>query len=196
MNENNIQSHDEIDESQETKAEEIIQQIADDYEQAGEEQDSVDVAEDVIFEESQIDEPVKQKKCMKTGAVVAITAAATVAICAIALFVCSKFFYNPYNAKCKYMPTIKDYAEYNNMSVDEFKSNYQMPADMPEDTYAAVAEYYIPVSYLAQQQGVDVDTYISSIGMPEEYSSKITGTTTLGELNELYEEYSAANGGN
>ena len=195
MNENDIQSHNEIDESQEAQAEEIIQELAESQEQPEEEQALVSGAEEILCEEPQMDEPVKKKQ-MKTGAIVAITAAATVAICAIVLFVCAKFLYNPYNAKCKYMPTIKDYAEYNNMSVDEFKSNYHMPSDMPEDTYAAVAEYYIPVSYLAQQQGVDVDTYISSIGMSEEYSSKITESTTLGELNELYEEYSASSGEN
>lgn len=193
MNENEIQSRNEIDESQEVQAEDIIQHLDEDHEQAEEEQASVFGDEEAWHEEPKMDEPVEEKKHMKTGAVVAITAAVTVAICAIALFVCAKFFYNPYNAKCEYLPTLQDYAEYNNMTVDEIKEKLQLPKDMPENTYWSVSSQYVPLSYIMQSQDVDLATIISQYGLPEEYASKVTESTTIGEFEQLLNEYNDGN---
>jgi predicted Holliday junction resolvase-like endonuclease len=200
MNENDIQNHNEVDESQEAQAEETTQQQAEDDVQVEEKQPSEAAeysAEEVIYEEPKMEEPVeKKKKHMKTGAVVAITAAATVAVCAIALFVCAKFFYNPYNSNCKYLPTLKDYAKYNNMTVDKVKEEYQLPKDMPDSTYWSVSSLYIPLSYIMQSQSVDLATIISQYQLPEECSSKVTESTTIGEFNKLLEEYSSTTSGN
>lgn len=185
MNENDIQNNNKIDESQ---AEEMTQPAEEDV-QVEEEQAAEDNLNEEVSEEPQMDEPAeKSKKHMKTGAVVAITAAATVAICAIVLFVCSKFFYNPYNAKCKYVETIKDYADAGSMSVEEFKKSYQLPADMPGNTYVVVANMYLPVSYLAESNGAEFQAFIDSIGLPEEYASKIKPETTYGELMEMIDK--------
>ena len=202
MNEN------ELDEVQEVQPEEPMEQPME--AEAAEEQ-TPEVTEDTIEQEmpvediqadelqmgeAQIEETeVKKKKPMKTGAVVAITAVATVALCAIALFVCAKLFYNQYNASCEYLPTLKDYAEYNSMTVDKVKEEYRLPADMPDSTYWTVSSLYIPLSYIMESQGVDLATLISQYQLPEECSSKVTESTTIGEFNKLLEEYSSTTGG-
>lgn len=192
MNENDIQNNDEIVESQEANGEEIIQQMTESPAQGQDESASVYDSPEKMYEDPLMDEPVK-KKHMKTGAVVAITAAATIAVCAIALLVCFKLFYNPYNSNCKYLPTLEDYAKYNGTTVDEVKKEFQLPDDMPGDTYWTISSLYIPLSYIMQSEGVDLDTIISEYGLPEEYSSKITESTTIGEFEELLDEYNYGN---
>ncbi len=194
MNENEIQNSNEMNESQEISSNGTDEQIADSQENIADVQDAVDMHLQESEEEIIIEEPVEgKKKPLKTGAVIAITAAATAAVCAIALFVGAKFFYNPYNSNCEYMDTLKDYAEYNDQSVDELKKSFQLPSDMPGSTYVTIANQYIPLSYVVTSNGVDLATYISSLGLPEEYTKDITESTTIGEINRIMEEYSSSN---
>ena len=63
------------------------------------------------------------------------------------------------------------------MEFDEFKEMYGLPADMRKDTYMNAAQSLIPVSKMAEMNGMDIDALRERYNFGEE----ITENSTWGE---------------
>lgn len=92
---------------------------------------------------------------------------------------------NPYNEMdCINLSnaTIQDCAASLGVSIDEFKSLYGLPADMPGDTNEAVAVGYTPVKIFAKNNGVSIEEAIAVFKMGYEGSDEITGDTLVKDV--------------
>lgn len=176
---------------------EIIQDATTDVEEAVE--DLVEEAEDEIEDSSEaekyidtnllIDEVAelrsenealrKSNKTLK-GVLKGILAVVVAALLAFGGFTAYKSLYNPYNHMGYYNisgMTLEEAAALSDMSVEEAKRALQLPDDVKGDTYYDVVEFLVPVSYMAQMYGADVETLkeVFSLG------AEITGDSTWGE---------------
>lgn len=152
----------------EDAGEEIIEETADETVE-----DTVEIEEGTtIFEEQDFSEAEKyvdveklvlENKSLKTKNRVLSVILALI-ILAGAVFGGYKAYdnYNPYNKMG--IPntsgmTLKDMANMYGVTVDEVKSQYQLPDDVKDNTYADVVMYLAPVSLIVQIQfGMDFET--------------------------------------
>lgn len=92
---------------------------------------------------------------------------------------------NPYNEMdCinLYNKTIEEYAVDAGITVEEFKTIYGLPDDMPANTNEAIALEYIPLKHLAGIYGVSVDEIISSYAESYNGTEVLTGDTLIMEV--------------
>lgn len=92
---------------------------------------------------------------------------------------------NPYNEMdCinLYNKTIEEYAVDAGITVEEFKTIYGLPDDMPANTNEAIALEYIPLKCLAGIYGVSVDEIISSYAESYNGTEVLTGDTLIMEV--------------
>ncbi len=91
-----------------------------------------------------------------------------------------KTFYNPYNHMGYYNisgMTLEEVATLSNMTLEEAKDALRLPDDVKGDTYYDVVEFLVPVSYMAEMNGIDVETLKAAFSLDE----SITGSSTWGE---------------
>ena len=73
--------------------------------------------------------------------------------------------------------TLEDVAADADMTVDEFKEEYQLPEDMTGDTYESAAFYNIPTGKIAEMYGMEFSDIIELLALPD----TVTETTPWGE---------------
>ena len=141
-----------------------------------------DVFEDedieIVFDETL--EPTEVKAKGKAGKVVAAIVVAVIVVAAVVFGLFKVLNRNPYN-QMGYVNvsgrTIGEVAADAGVELDQFLANYGLPADMPEDTEEAAAYYNIPVKYIAQMYGMDVEGLKSMLGLGDD----VTEETPWGE---------------
>lgn len=130
-----------------------------------------------------LEEPAKIKKGSKAGAIIAVVVAAVVIAAAIitqndGLY--GLFSTNKYN-KMGYVDisgkTVQDILDEQGMELSEFLESYDLPEDMPSNTYESVAYYMIPVKRIAEMYGMDFATMKSVLPFPD----SVTEDTPWGE---------------
>ena len=154
--------------------------------------DADEVLEDgeVNGEEAQevIEELVEKKKKSKAPFVVI---AVVIVLAIVAALVYNFFGGNPYNKLGYANPsgrTIADVSEELGLTLDEFLTNYNLPADMPADTEEMNAYYSMPAKVFAQMYGIDFPTMKEAFGIPDE--------TTPTEPKNIVEKIKLLFGGN
>lgn len=186
MDENKI-----FDNNENEQNEEITEEITETVEDAAETEEPAET-EETYFEETEAEpyksaegeEPVisdvftegaegygveaVQKKSKK-----GIIAAVILIVIVIALGAClvySSFFVNKYN-KMGYSDvsgmTLGEMCESMGVTLEEFKEKYELPADMPEDTYFNAAYSMMPVKVIAEMYGTDFVTLKDELQIPD-----------------------------
>lgn len=122
------------------------------------ETEAVDVSEDVLNEEAVSEEAAPQAKS-KTGMIVGVVIAAVVIVIAgILIYMFSGNLFNKYN-RMGYIDTsgrtIEQIADETGYELADFLATYNLPSDMPGNTYESVAYYNIPCSKIAEMYGMD-----------------------------------------
>ncbi len=129
--------------------------------------------------------PEKQSHISKP-AVSLISIVATLIVCAVAFFTVYEVYYNPYNAnKDGYGMTLATYAKQMQQDVASVKSELSLPADMRDDTLIDMAQYYIPVSKMAENYGMTVDELLQATGLSGIENLDISDDTYWGEITLL-----------
>ncbi len=162
-------------EEAEEAVEEITEEAEDEVEDSTEAEKYVDVKL-LIAENAKLKRTNKVLKGILTG-IVAIVLVVAIAFGGVNLY---KTVYNPYNHMGYYNisgMTIEDVAELNDMTVEEVIEMFSLPEDISPNTYYDVMEFLIPVSYMAEMYGIDVETMKEAFGFGDE----ITGDSTWGE---------------
>lgn len=123
------------------------------------ETEAVDVSEDVLGEEAVSEEAAPETKS-KTGAIVgAVIAVVVIAIAGILIYMFSGNLFNKYN-RMGYIDTsgrtIEQIADETGYELADFLATYNLPSDMPGNTYESVAYYNIPCSKIAEMYGMDL----------------------------------------
>lgn len=114
------------------------------------------------------EEPKKSKK----GLVLAIVLTVIVAVIVVALgaYIVYSLIGNKYN-KMGYLDvegeTIKDIAEQMDLSVEDFKKQYNLPEDMPENTNSNAASNMIPIKTFLEMYNTDFATFKETFHLPE-----------------------------
>lgn len=101
---------------------------------------------------------------------------------------------NPYNEMDVVNPTnstIEDVAKGMGITVEELKSMYSLPSDMPADTNQAVASGYLTVKAYSELKGISVEQAIELIKNTG-FTGEITGDTLF---KDIYKEDNDANRG-
>lgn len=190
MDENKNYDNEEIEETAEETADEAVEQAAEDvyesgddvlkavYEAAGEAEEPTEaVIEEPEAEYSEGAEPAEIKKGSKAGVIIAVIVAVVVIAAAM---LTSQIETNKYN-KMGYVnisgKTLQDIVDEQGMELSEFLETYELPADMPGDTYESAAYYQIPVKKIAEMYGMDFETLKTTLKLPD----TVTETTTWGE---------------
>lgn len=78
--------------------------------------------------------------------------------------------------------TLGDYATSVNVSIEEFRAAYGLPADMPADTNEAIALGHMPIKKYAESLGVAVDEMIEYYKNVCIGTEEITGETLLKDV--------------
>ena len=164
-------------------ADEIVETVQEVYADADE------VLEDgeVTGEEAQefIEELVEKKKKSKAPFVVI---AIVIVLAIVAALVYNFFGGNPYNKLGYANPsgrTIADVSEELGLTLDEFLTNYSLPADMPADTEEMNAYYSMPAKVFAQMYGIDFATMKEAFGIPDETTPTVS-TTIADKIKALF----------
>ncbi|MDD6483133.1 MAG: hypothetical protein PUF72_00960 [Clostridiales bacterium] len=146
-----------------------------------EEQAEADEAADVaaVFDHSDAVSAEEEKK--PNGKIIGIIAAAVVVVAiALVLIFFGKNLFNKYN-RMGYIDTtgrtIGEVADANGYELQDFLAEFELPSDMPENTYESVAYYMIPARKVAQMYGMDF------AGLKEmlKWDDSITEETPWGE---------------
>ena len=173
----------EVNEVVEETTEEIDEIITDEIE------DGVDSEAVEEYQEVECVEEVIEKKKSKAPAIIAIVAVVVIALVAYVLY--DSFGGNRYNKlgyANPYDRTIADVCEELGITIEEFKTNYKLPEDMPEDTEEMAAYYSIPVSVFAGMYGLDYATFKEAYKIPEE-TTPSEPTTIIGKIKALFGVY-------
>lgn len=187
----------EVEATEEVVAEETVEETEEVFEEAEEvfeEAEAVEeveeveeLAEEEVFEDEDIEivfdetlEPTEVKAKGKAGKIVATVVVAVIVVAAIVFGIFKVLNRNPYN-QMGYINvsgrTIGEVAADAGVELDQFLANYGLPADMPADTEEAAAYYNIPVKYIAQMYGMDVEGLKSMLGLGDD----VTEETPWGE---------------
>ena len=166
----------------------VEDEFAEDEEEAEEILDEEDLEEDLEEDSSEAEKYVQVKLLIdqvnalkKKNRILSLI---IVAICVVAIaFGGVKLFgelYNPYNhmGYPNYSGlTLGEFAQQQGISVEEFKSMYNLPDDVKENTNFDAVQYIIPVSKMAEMNGVDFATMKEVF----QFSDEITPDSTWGE---------------
>ncbi len=158
------------------EAEEVVEEAAE-AEVTEEAEVSAEAAQEAVgtLESAQI------KKSSKIGAVVAVVVAIIVVAAAM---ITSTMEFNKYN-KMGFINvsgmTIQDMLDQQGTTYEEFIAEYGLPNDMAADTIIEVAEYYIPVKKVAENNGMDFATIKEMLQFPE----GVTEDTPWGEVVDM-----------
>ncbi len=130
----------------------------DDESEAAADDEIVDT--EAIFEET----PKKSKK----GLILAIVLIIIVA--ALGAYIAYNSLGNKYN-KMGYLDvegeTIEDICQQMNMTLEDFKEQYQLPEDMPANTYSNAASNLIPIKVFVEMYNTDFATFKESFHLPD-----------------------------
>lgn len=164
--------------TEETFEEAEAEAVAEEIEELAEEEVFEDEDVEIVFDETL--EPTEVKAKGKAGKIVATVVVAVIVVAAIVFGLLKFLNRNPYNAM-GYVNvsgrTIGEVAADAGVELDQFLANYGLPADMPADTEEAAAYYNIPVKYIAQMYGMDIDSLKSMLGLGDD----VTEDTPWGE---------------
>ncbi len=175
---------------EEVAVEENVEELFDNEEQGvvSEEEDSAE-AEKYVDTSLLIDEVadlrMENEALRKTNKILKgiLTAIAAVVVAAALVFggmTAYKNLYNPYNHMGYYNisgMTLEEVAGLNGMTLEEAKDALRLPEDVKGDTYYDAVEFLVPVSYMAEMYGADVETLKQAFSLGDE----ITGSSTWGE---------------
>lgn len=191
MNEEKELLENEIEETTPEVTEEVIEEVIEEVTEIAEEADA-EAIEDVVLEAVEEVEAVVEKAEISKSAVAVISAAITFAVCVIIVGVLYFTTYNTYNAnKDGYISTIAEMAELNDMTLDEFKTEWGLPSNMPGSTTEAVAQSYIPTSkFLEMSYGMTFEQFAQIVGITEE--DGVDGTSPWGKTQKIMIEKSNA----
>ena len=120
-----------------------------------------------------VNPPAKNR--FKTSAIVAWILVAALLVVDIAYYMTN--IYNKYN-HIGYLNvsgyTIGEVVAGMGMTFEDFKEMYGLPADMRKDTYMESAQSIIPVSTMAEMNGMDIETLKESYGFGDEINENST----------------------
>lgn len=118
----------------------------------------------------------------KNGAKIAIIAGICVVVVAIVVAAILLLTGNKYNRK--YIDTtgrtIAEVADLMGYDYADFLAKYQLPADMPKNTYESAAMYTMPLSAISEMYGMSVDELKTEL----ELGDDVTETTTWGDAQD------------
>lgn len=158
-----------------------VEEVAEEVEDAVEVQEVVEDAEDVAEVQDAVANEAPKKK-VKTGLIVAIACIVVVVVAAILLIANSGKLFNKYNRK--YIDTtgrtIAEVADLMGYDYADFLAQYELPADMPKNTYESAAMYSMPMSAIATMYGMTVDEMKTEL----ELGDDVTETTTWGDAQD------------
>lgn len=133
---------------------------------------------EAIFEET----PKKSKK----GLILAIVLIIIVA--ALGAYIAYNSLGNKYN-KMGYLDvegeTIEDICQQMNMTLEDFKEQYQLPEDMPANTYSNAASNLIPIKVFVEMYNTDFATFKESFHLPDT-TSPSKPTNILGKIKSVF----------
>ena len=183
MNEEKELLENEIEETAPEVTEEVIEEVVEEVAE-----DDVAVVEEVL---EQV-EAVVEKAEISKSTVAVISAAITFAVCVIIVGVLYFTTYNTYNAnKDGYISTIAEVAEMNEMTLDEFKTEWGLPSNMPGSTTEVVAQSYIPTSrFLEMSYGMTFEQFAQIVGITKE--DGVDETSPWGKTQKVMMEKSKA----
>lgn len=148
----------------------------DDESEAAADDEIVDT--EAIFEET----PKKSKK----GLILAIVLIIIVA--ALGAYIAYNSLGNKYN-KMGYLDvegeTIEDICQQMNMTLEDFKEQYQLPEDMPANTYSNAASNLIPIKVFVEMYNTDFATFKESFHLPDT-TSPSKPTNILGKIKSVF----------
>ena len=148
----------------------------DDESEAASDDEIVDT--EAIFEET----PKKSKK----GLILAIVLIIIVA--ALGAYIAYNSLGNKYN-KMGYLDvegeTIEDICQQMNMTLEDFKEQYQLPEDMPANTYSNAASNLIPIKVFVEMYNTDFATFKESFHLPDT-TSPSKPTNILGKIKSVF----------
>lgn len=141
--------------------------------------DTENVAKSVaIIEET----PKKSKK----GLILAIVL--IIIVVALGAYIAYNSLGNKYN-KMGYLDvegeTIEDICQQMNMTLEDFKEQYQLPEDMPADTYSNAASNLIPIKVFVEMYNTDFATFKESFHLPDT-TSPSKPTNILGKIKSIF----------
>ncbi len=171
-----------IEEVTEEMPEDAVEELFDNEEQGLIEEEDSTEAEKYVDTALLIEEVARLRKVNKAlkGVLTGIIAVVLVIALAFGGMTAYKTFYNPYNHMGYYNisgMTLEEVATLSNMTVEEAKDALRLPDDVKGDTYYDVVEFLVPVSYMAEMNGIDVETLKAAFSLDE----SITGSSTWGE---------------
>ncbi len=138
--------------------------------------ETVELADDAepvtqVIPDGEAAEEIPAKKS-KAPIIAAIVAAVVIIAAAIIVVATGKFgeWTNKYNRG--YVDTtgrtVAEVAEQIGMTYEEFLEEYELPKDMPKNTYEAVAFYTMPAKKAADVYGVPFDQIKQMLGLPDD----------------------------
>ena len=173
------------------EAEELLEEMAeedfDELEEAAEE-DSFEAEKyldtglllDEIAELRMENEALRRSCKIFKGIFAGVLAVIVAVVLAFGGMTAYKTLYNPYNHMGYYNisgMTLEEVAELSDMTLEEAKTALQLPDDVMGNTYYDVVEFLVPVSYMAEMYGADVETLKQAFSLDD----SITGDSTWGE---------------
>lgn len=138
--------------------------------------ETVELADDAepvtqVIPDGEAAEEIPAKKS-KAPIIAAIVAAVVIIAAAIIVVATGKFgeWTNKYNRG--YVDTtgrtVAEVAEQIGMTYEEFLEEYELPKDMPKNTYEAVAFYTMPAKKAAEVYGISFDQIKQMLGLPDD----------------------------
>lgn len=131
---------------------------------------------------AEIFENGEEKKAKKSSAVIAAVVAVLVVAAIVVAGVLIVKSSNKYN-KLGYINisgrTLDQVAQDANMTVDEFKAEYDLPEDMKGSTTESAAYYMIPAGTMAKMNGIEFSQLKEMLGLTD--NAEITEDTPWGE---------------
>lgn len=162
---------------------EVVETAEETYEAVEEITEDGEISEEEVKEV--VEEIIEAKKKSKAPFVVI---AIVIVIAIIAGLAVSIFGGNKYNKLGYANPdgrTIQDVADMMGISLDEFLTTYNLPADMPADTEEMSAYYSMPVKVFAEMYGVDFATFKDAYGIPDE-ATQTVHLTFMDKIKSLF----------
>ena len=163
--------------------EEVAEEAAEAVEEATEEAVEEEVAEAVEETNAEGEETVLEeaaKPAVNNKLIGIIAAVVVVLAVALVLVFFGKNIFNKYN-RMGYIDTtgrtIGEVADMNGYELADFLAEFELPADMQENTYESVAYYMIPARKVAQMYGMDFAGLKEMLG----WDDTITEDTPWGE---------------
>ena len=144
---------------------------------------------DIVFDEEALAEmeALDGVKSSKKAGIIALSAVAVLVVAAIAVLYFMGYFgiwFNKYNKQ--YIDTtgrtIEEVAEMSGMTVKEFLEEYDLPKNMPKNTYESAAFYTMPGEKAAEVYGMTFDDMKKQLQLPEDADPKAPWGEIEGEV--------------